>query len=248
MDARCLSAEILDRYNAQGYMIYGPILTAEELGELQARVDGLIGHLPPGQRPESVEAPHVEHAYFREVAAHPRFLDVVEQFLGPNIVLFGSTIIAKPGGDGKPVAWHQDTPYWPLQPMRAITLWLAVDDSTVENGCMRVIPGSHRRGHIAHEHVDRRTYVLSLGVREGEIDEAAAVALQLRAGECSLHDPGILHGSKPNTSPKRRCGYVLHYTAAEATLDRSRAPWDQYPLYLVRGADAAGHNRYANVP
>jgi ectoine hydroxylase-related dioxygenase (phytanoyl-CoA dioxygenase family) len=248
MDARRLSIKELDHYQAQGYMIYGSILTPDELGLLRAQVDNLLHHLPVGQRPENVEAPHVGRDYFRRVAAHPRFLDVVEQIVGPNVVLFGSTIIAKPGGDGKAVAWHQDTPYWPLSPMRAVTLWLAVDDSTRENGCMRVIPGSHRQGHIAHETVDPQAFVLSLGARESDVDEAAAVDLELRAGECSLHDPGILHGSKPNTSAIRRCGYVLHYTAAEASLDRSRSRWDQYPLYLLRGADPQGHNRYANAP
>jgi hypothetical protein len=62
-----------------------------------------------------------------------------------------------------------------------------------------------------------------------------------------LHDPGLLHGSAANTSAKRRCGYVIHYIAAEATLDRSRQPWADYPLYLIRGADPRGHNTYVDV-
>jgi ectoine hydroxylase-related dioxygenase (phytanoyl-CoA dioxygenase family) len=233
-------------YQTQGYMIYGRILTADELEEARARVDQVIRERPAGQRPESIEGPHTDDSYFLRLAAHPRFLDVIEQFLGPNIVLFGSTIIAKPAGDGRPVPWHQDTPYWPLTPMRAITLWLAVDDSTRENGCMRVIPGSHLRGRAEHRRVDTQTYVL--GLQAQGVDEDSTVDLELSAGECSLHDPATLHGSEPNTSTRRRCGYVLHYTAAEARLDRSRGEvWADHPLYLLRGSDRLGHNRYINV-
>src|SRR2546426_172787 len=77
-------------------------------------------------------------------AIDERLLDIAEQFLGRNIALFASHYIAKPPRDGQPVLWHQDGSYWPLQPMEVVSMWLAADDSTPENGCMRVIPQTHR--------------------------------------------------------------------------------------------------------
>ena len=71
-----------------------------------------------------------------------RLLDIAVQYVGPDVALFASHYLSKPPGDGMPVLWHQDGAYWPLEPMEVVTLWLAVDDSTPENGCMRVIPGT----------------------------------------------------------------------------------------------------------
>ena len=71
-----------------------------------------------------------------------RLLDIAQEYVGPNIALFASHYISKPPADGHPVLWHQDGSYWPLEPMEVVTLWLAVDDSLPENGCMQAIPTS----------------------------------------------------------------------------------------------------------
>ena len=85
-----------------------------------------------------------ERSVLVRLISDSRLLDVAETFIGPNIALFASHYISKPPTDGRPVLWHQDGSYWPLAPMEVTTLWLAVDDSTPANGCMRVIPGTHR--------------------------------------------------------------------------------------------------------
>jgi chlorinating enzyme len=83
-----------------------------------------------------------------DIAHHPAILDYVEDLIGPNIVAWGTQYFCKLPGDGKPVSWHQDASYWPLTPAHTVTLWLAVDDSDLENGCMQAIPGTHRLGHL----------------------------------------------------------------------------------------------------
>src|SRR5205807_3154949 len=129
------------------------IFDEREMAALREHVDQMIAALPEGKRPEEMDRPHFEDPWLFRYLAHPRVLDVIEDFIGPDIVLWSSHFIAKPRGDGKAVPWHTDGSYWGerLEPMKVITLWLAVDESTVENGCMRVIPGSH----IAYQaHID----------------------------------------------------------------------------------------------
>ncbi|MBK7495444.1 MAG: phytanoyl-CoA dioxygenase family protein [Candidatus Omnitrophica bacterium] len=145
---------------------------------------------------------------------HPAVLDAVEALIGPDITLWSSHFISKPGGDGLPVSWHTDADYWKgrLQPIEVVTVWLAVDRSNRENGCMRVIPGTH------HERKERRyrdlpegSNVFGTTLEENEIDEAKVVDIELEAGECSFHDAWLIHGSLPNHSPRRRCGYTMRY-------------------------------------
>jgi ectoine hydroxylase-related dioxygenase (phytanoyl-CoA dioxygenase family) len=127
--------------------------------------------------------------------------------------------------------------------MKVVTVWLAVDDSDVENGCMKVIPGSHRWGALEHHQVDDPSrYVLNL---ETDVDESQAVDIILKAGEMSLHDAWILHGSHANHSPRRRCGYTMRYMPTEVRLDREK--WPDWKLWLVRGEDREGNNRYENT-
>ena len=133
-------------YNENGYLKFGRIFTQPELGELRDYVDDMIASLPEGKRPEQMDVPHFEHPYLFKYLADPRVLDVIERFIGPDILLWSSHFISKRTSDGLAVPWHQDGVYWGerLQPMRVITMWLAVDESMVENGCMRVIAGSHK--------------------------------------------------------------------------------------------------------
>ena len=134
---------------------------SQKLDELRDYVDDMIAALPEGKRPEQMDVPHVEHPYLFKYLADPRVLDVIERFIGPDILLWSSHFISKRTSDGLAVPWHQDGVYWGerLQPMHVITMWLAVDESTVENGCMRVIAGSHKLRDRRYEKVDREKHL-----------------------------------------------------------------------------------------
>lgn len=153
----------------------------------------------------------------------PRLLDIAERFIGPDIALFASHYISKPAGDGQPVLWHQDGSYWPLEPMEVVSLWLAVDDLTPENGCMRVIPKTH---HLELQAVEERTDVANV----------------LRSG---VHHPNIIHGSNANTSPLRRCGLTIRYIPASTRIISD----EQWPsAFLLRGKAVPGVNMYLESP
>ena len=240
-------------YRENGYLKFGRIFTEAEIDALRERVDGMIADLPPGKRPEELDVPHFEDPWLFRYLTDPRVLDVVEAFIGPDIVLWSSHFIAKPGGDGKAVPWHTDGAYWcrRLEPMKVMTLWLAVDPSRSENGCMRVISGSHRDVAASmeqYEAVDRATNVFSFRLKPELIDESRAVDLELAVGECHFHDAWTIHGSNPNPSPQRRCGYTMRYMPADVVF-RPDARVRPHHVYLLRGEDrTGGESVYTPLP
>jgi chlorinating enzyme len=242
-------------YRDQGYLQLGAIFTRQEMYELRIHVDAMIANLQSGQRPEGLDVPHFTDPWLFRYLAHPRVLDIMEGVIGPDIVLWSSHFIAKPKGDGRAVPWHTDGAYWGerLQPMEVATLWLAVDESTVENGCMRVIAGSHREAQAmmdAYEPVDRDTNVFDARLRAELVNEARAVNLELKPGECSLHDAWTIHGSTANTSDKRRCGYTMRYMPSYVVHSgRGGGLPDSHHIYLLRGEDrSGGKNIYTPIP
>ena len=238
-------------YREHGYLKFGRIFTQEEMDTLRDHVDRMIAALPEGRRPEELDAPHFKVPWFFRYLAHPRVLVVIECFVGPDIALWSSHLIAKPKGNGKAVPWHTDGEYWQqrLQPMEVITLWLAVDDSTIENGCMRVVDGSHRDGAVGlgnYRAVDASNNLFGSGIPEERIDPSRVLDLELRTGECHFHDAWTIHGSNPNFSTKRRCGYTMRYIPANVVHHDAGQNWR---IYLLRGEDrTGGRTQYTPLP
>ena len=208
-----------------------------------------------GQRPESINCPHLDNwiglpvELSREwltIAGLPAIVDRIESVLGPDIILWGSQLFCKPATDGLEVPWHQDGDYWPIKPLNTCTIWLAIDDATVENGCMRYIPGSHRDSTL-HPHLqdDRPDLVLNQVTDQRYFDDATAKDDCLQAGEFSIHDVYLIHGSKPNLSAKRRAALVLRFMSAASLYDRTmdldggtqhyQTRFSIRPIYLMRG-------------
>jgi chlorinating enzyme len=179
---------------------------------------------------------HLRLAALMELAAHPGILDAVEDLIGPNILLFTSTLWPKDGGDGRYVSWHQDSAYFGLEPHEEITAWVALTPSHAGNGCVRVMPRSHRGPDYRHEETFAAANMLIRGQTIHGLDEASAVDLELRPGQFSLHHERTAHGSQPNRSSTRRIGYALFYipTYVRSTLGRRTA-------LLVRGSDEYGN-------
>lgn len=205
-------------------------------------------HIPNGQRHPEPEA----RAWF-EYATQPFLLDLVEQVIGPDIVLWGSQVFCKPAYTGREIPWHQDGEYWPIRPLATCSVWIALDDSTPENGCMRYAPGSHAGGSLfPHHDAARPDRVLGLEVDAGAFNVAEARDDVLRAGQFSLHDVFLIHGSSPNRSPRRRAGFVIRYMPATSRFDRSIGDTQtqagvafslsRRPIWLVRGVDRAGND------
>lgn len=234
----------LDQYQSEGYAIFRNVLDHDLIGEASDHVAWLLER-NPGLRPEQLHHNLMtDDPFWVRLVADDRLLDIAEQFIGPNIGLFASHYISKPPFDGRPVLWHQDGAFWPLEPMEVVTLWLAIDESTPENGCMRVIPATHTLDLQPMESA-KEEGVLDRVVPPEFVDESKAVDLVLAPGDVSVHNPNIVHGSLANHSPKRRCGLTIRYIPA-TTLIVTDEQWPS--AFLLRGNAVPGINDYLPWP
>ncbi|SFD97645.1 Phytanoyl-CoA dioxygenase (PhyH) [Actinacidiphila alni] len=231
-DAGTTEPGVLDRFETDGYAIFRGVLDQELIAEAAGHVDWLRRR-HPGLRTEQLGHTLMrDDPFWVRLVADPRLLDIAELFVGPDIDLFASHYISKPPYTGQAVLWHQDAAFWPLEPMRVVTLWLAVDRSTPENGCVRLVPGSHRGGIAAMRANTDVDNVLGEEIAV-EVDESAAVDMVLAPGDVEVHHPAIVHGSAANTSSHRRCGLTIRYIPSST---RITAPERPYPsAFHLRG-------------
>lgn len=232
----------LRHFEDDGYVVFRNVLDAELVSEAAGHVEWLHRRYPDRRGEDLSHELVVRDPFWVRLISDDRLLDIAELFVGPDLALFASHYISKPAFSGQPVLWHQDGAFWPLDPMRVVTLWLAIDHATTENGCLRVVPGSHR-GEIAgvRQRVDIDN-VLGAEIAM-DVDESLAVDLELAPGDVEVHHPNIVHGSLANTSPHRRCGLTIRYIPTSTRITSDVQP---FPSALhLRGA--AGGNAY-NAP
>jgi hypothetical protein len=234
--------DLASTLDTDGYAIVRRAVDDGTVAVARDHLDGLLAR-HPDRRPEQLTHDLMDgDPVWASLVSDARILDVVEQVIGPDIALFASHYICKPPFDGQAVLWHQDAAYWPLDPMEVVTVWLAIDPSTVANGCLRVIPGTHR-GPVRDLRINVDVENVLFSEIDGEVDETAAVDVELQPGDIEIHDPGIVHSSRPNTSDQRRAGLTIRYIP---TSTRITEPERAFPL-LLRGRPVPGVNEYRNV-
>jgi ectoine hydroxylase-related dioxygenase (phytanoyl-CoA dioxygenase family) len=190
--------------------------------------------------------PHLAHRWALDLCGCPRVLDAVECLIGADILLVDSKFFPKPAGSTTFVSWHQDGTYAGYRPEDGVvTAWIGLTDSTPENGCLRMIPGSDRLGQLGHDKTFATDNLLSRGqaIRDA-IDEGAAVDVRLKAGEMSLHNLNVVHGSGANRTTARRVGIMIGYVTPRVTMSGE----ENYAATLVRGRDTIGRWRPAPRP
>ncbi|MCH9671315.1 MAG: phytanoyl-CoA dioxygenase family protein, partial [Gammaproteobacteria bacterium] len=213
-------------------------------------------------RPEQLANSHTPRADASDTLGHERFLqaaldediiDLVASVLGEHLVMWGCQLFCKPGTDGREVPMHQDGQYWPIRPLATCTVWLALDQVDRDNGCMVVVPGSHRdKVHYGHRTETRSDLVLNQAVDDPRLNATHKHYLELAPGQMSLHDVYLVHGSAANRSGRRRAGLATRYMPTTSCLRRDlEVPfagypvnWAEKPLWLVRGEDVCGRNNF----
>lgn len=258
-----MSAEEIAHYNAEGFVVPAYRLPQARVTQMREALDALIRD-NPGVRPEKLVSAHVEgdngegvrgSRSFLDLAMDPEIVELVSGAIGEDVILWGCHVFCKPPSEGFETPWHQDGHYWPIRPLANCTVWVALEESSIENGCLRVIPRSHE-GKVLHEHLheDRNDLTLNQRMVAGSFDEATAVDLELEPGQMSLHDVYMIHGAKANTSSKRRTGVALRYMPATSVFERDLRPSEgktglavnfaERPLWLLRGTDRSGRNDF----
>lgn len=185
----------------------------------------------------------------------PEILDMVEQLIGTDFILWGVTIFGKPAKIGKATPWHQDGDYYPIEPLETCTVWISLDGSTRDQGCMRYIPGSHKNHSVYSHHFEHRDdYTLAQVIDDDQVDLSLARDIVLEPGQISLHDVYLVHGSEPNLSDKRRMGLVLRIMPATSFYNHDSGKnkedagsphgYSNRALFLLRGEDKSAKNDF----
>jgi non-haem Fe2+, alpha-ketoglutarate-dependent halogenase len=240
---RTLTHAQIEHYNRDGYLKGIRIFSEAESRENRRYFDDLLTRvLAAGGTSYSISTAHLKYGRVYDLLTDHRIVDCVRDLLGENMIAWGSHFFCKMPHDGKRVSWHQDASYWPLSPSKTATVWLAIDDADCENACMRFIPGTHHFGHLTY----RLTENDGENVLDQTVDNAEEfgdpIDVELKAGELSIHNDLLLHGSEANDSDRRRCGLTLRYCAADV---RAGMDWNQKGV-VVCGSDPSGH--WANPP
>ena len=243
--AKVLTDAALEQYNERGYYFPVPVLDQDEVSQLRGKLEAFEiaqGHPVEGaQRSKS----HLLFKWLDDLMRDARILDAVEDLIGPDILCWNSIFWIKEAHSPSFVSWHQDLRYWGLDCDDLVTAWIALSPATVESGCMRVLPGSHRGDMMPHNDVYDQDNMLTRGQEISvEVDEGTAVSMALEPGQMSLHNVRLAHASGPNESDDRRIGVSFHYMPT-----RSRqliGEWDS--AALVRGDDRYHNFAVAPVP
>jgi hypothetical protein len=252
----------IEHYREHGYVIPKQRLPDDLLQHIRQALDGLLATYTD-VAPEDLANPHMlppaegrEVNAFMQAARHAPILDMLEQLIGPDIVLWITRVLCKPAAKGREVPWHQDGEYWPMRPLATCSVWIALDPVSTANGCMRFIPGSHKQKELYRHHVSNRdNLVLNLELDQDQFDEEKAVNVELEPGQMSLHDVRLIHGSLANTSGQRRAALIMRYMPATSHYDRSlvtqrrdNSPFNIFhqPLWLLRGVDRSGKNDFVH--
>jgi non-haem Fe2+, alpha-ketoglutarate-dependent halogenase len=236
---KLLSNDQIHKYEQDGVVFPMRVLTQQEAAQARDALEALktaLGKRADSQRFRNL---HFFHRWAMDLAMHFRVLDAVEDVIGPDILVHGTGLFWKPPRDPGYVPWHQDG-YNAKVSEHYVTAWLALTDSSADNGCMRVVTGSHRQGISPHEFTAVSPNNIGTGGLEiaREVHESAATDIVLAPGEMSLHHVSMIHGSNANTSDRPRIGYAVRYVPPS-----TRQKLDHHPVILARGHDPFGHFR-----
>ena len=234
MDGPILTDQQLSDYKDLGFLHSLPILSDTEVdyyrAELDRTCDAIGGRLP------RFNGLHLFFQWALELATHPRLVNYLEQLMGPNILLTSTRFLYKYGHTPGYVGWHQDGITQRLNDNRAPAIWLGLTAATAENGCLRVVPRSHKHGMLPHDSAPdlprlpeyEKSYESwpqnDLSGRIAQIPPHCdpPFDIEMRAGEMSIHHPLTLHGSNANLSPEPRIGLSASYTIPELWTNNPR--------------------------
>jgi non-haem Fe2+, alpha-ketoglutarate-dependent halogenase len=233
-----LSRQQLTQYEHQGIVFPIKALSSEEVAYFNSEFEALIKKCGLQRRLADL---HLFFEWAYRLVTHDAVLDAIQDVLGEDILVYGTLVFYKPPRDSGYVSWHQDSVYSGLHLTPSVSAWIALTQSDSANGCMRVIPNSHKQGLLNHINVGDDSNLLRRGEQVPTVNEAKALDVVLQPGEMSLHHCTIVHGSNPNTSNGPRIGFIVRFVTDQFT-NRTR------PMLRVRGKADCSHLILAKPP
>lgn len=245
-----LTPSQVEFYRQHGYLAIENVLTPAQLAEAHDVVDRFVeqsravtahnevfdlepDHTPARPHIRRLKNPVKIHPFFDSLMRSDSILDHVEPLVGPGVRYQGSKLNMKDAQGGSPVEWHQDFGFYPHTNDDLLAVGVALDDCTLENGCLLVVPSSHK-GPILDHHQDGVFVGAITPSREG-VDLARAVPVEVRAGGISIHHVSLLHGSAPNRSSRPRRLLLYQYAAVDAWPLSGVPDLDAFNQHILRG-------------
>ena len=239
-----LTKDQLDHYKNKGYVSPIKALSSSEAKEIRDEIEKIEKDWPGSLEGINRNYVHLISPIFNKVCLNKNILDAVESIIGHNILICGTTLFIKNSNEKGFVSFHQDAKYIGLEPYNWVTAWVAVTDANEDNGCMRMLSGSHKESLKHHEEKFDENNLLTRGqsIENVSLDKTDPIILE--AGQMSLHHPTIVHGSGLNNSNDRRIGFVIQSyigTNVDQILGK---------MYVqkARGKDKFNYHEYSKIP
>jgi len=232
-----LTQDQIQQYDRDGYVCPISVLSTDEATEFE---QAILNHVSRFQGRLAEPYKHKIHLITKwadRLVHHPAIVNAVEDLLGPNVLCWTTNLLLKKANHPNYVSWHQDSGYWGLDPAEVVTAWIAFTPSTIESGCVKVQPGTHKSKQVEHVDTFDPDNLLTRGQAIAPPEDASQVVnLVLSPGEMSLHHVGLAHGSDANTTGAPRIGLAIRYMSS-----RVKKIGDRESAMLVRGTDTNQH-------
>jgi hypothetical protein len=238
---------IADAYERDGYFFPYDVTGEAEAAGLLADLEAAEAEVGSNRARLSLLRSYPQQLLpsFAGLVRHPRLIEAVSQIIGPDVLVWSCGFFIKEAGSKSYVSWHQDLNYWGLDGEDEITAWVALTPATVENGCMRFVPGSHRQKDVPHVDSFAPDNLLTRGQEIAvEVDDASAVNVLLRAGQASFHHGHMFHASGPNRTNSRRLGVAIRFIAPSM----KQVSGERLLVSHVSGEDRYGHFEHMPAP
>ncbi len=227
-----MNENLHDDFERDGFVILRGLFTPIEVAEIKAEAKQVLGDALSEQKPGDhgvYVGMAAKSEIFHNVAADARLVDALEAIIGPDIEFLSDKIVYKSAEIDFPSPWHQDWPYW--EGRNKISIWIALDPATEENGCLKLMPGSHK-ALAAHDGDSSDGHGFGKRLDQGKVDESKAVSAPCAAGDAVVFHDLTLHASHPNTSGRDRWTLISTYrSVSEPDKDYDWA----VAAFMVRG-------------
>ena len=234
------ASSIAADYARDGFVFPLDILTAAEAQEIRADLEAAEAQFAGDKKKRAMVRgfPARLLPSYAALVKHPKMVAAAQAVLGPDVLLWGSGHFIKDANTPNYVSWHQDLTYWGLDKVDEVTLWVALSPATMESGCMRFIPGTHREQIVAHADTFAEGNLLTRGQEIAvEVDDSKGVDVVLKPGQASVHHGHLFHASGPNRTGDRRIGAAIRYIAP--SMKAKSGP--QTEVQLIAGEDRFGN-------
>lgn len=238
-----LSPDLLKTFQEQGYLFPLPALDEDQQHYFRAQVQRLLDDHGGRLEPASILQPHLHFPWAHQLAVQPRVLEMVTSILGPDLLIHSTSLFCKLPGEPTFASMHQDGYYWKLSDPSLVSAWIALTPSGTENGCMEVVPGSHRQGRQPHYEERHPHNMLATGLTISAGAAQKTVPVCLPKGSMSLHHVDLLHRSGPNNGDGIRIGFAIRYLRPGVSQELPH-----HPVVLACGKDSFRHYTHQSQP